>query len=632
MSLRRKLFYLFTLTVVAVLLCLPATGWLARLQLLPLTLPGSIRFFYAGGHFTDTDLESRSDKTVAENPNHFTLRYAHALSSGYGADDTDVSLQRLDELNRRFPQDSVIIAAMLKTMTYKAVALQRDEETFLSTTAEHRVGSYHQFQQQNPELVLKSVALAEVGERLEPRNAYFTVMLAWGYFAARRDADAVAAWVRAGEKTEWEDHTSEEIAANRELLRAENGGNETGAIVRMAFMNGWSFPEPTGMCSTARMAAVMALRAELRGEKEKGFVIRRAIRRVGTNLQNNGKTHDANAVGREMIRIATSRACVAVYMHHPYTGQEEQEQWNKREQSRYGAYLRSIGHPEEAVAYEKTVADGNAARVLINRAQGETYAGWGGKTYRLFGAWCVNSLLLAGVLFSLALAGIFNLVYRFSPRLQKNEPLQSSAKWGVATGIGIVAIAHITSLSVDGWNVRSEHALWGTLIAGAILLTVPPFLLRLSGREVRHGFLVLIATWGALVVLHAAGIVCLLLPSVVATALGLFQSLAAPNPGLDFIHAVAPVVFSATMLSIPLGLLLLVGIFSRMLRVPFAAGVTRGMRAMAIPLACVLTLAWCGTLLHTLHHENAAIAEGETVARIGQIQYLKRMEAGQLER
>ena len=51
---------------------------------------------------------------------------------------------------------------------------------------------------------------------------------------------------------------------------------------------------------------------------------------------------------------------------------------------------------------------------------------------------------------------------------------------------------------------------------------------------------------------------------------------------------------------------------------PVAAGVTRGMRAMAVPLAYVLLLAWGGCLLTTLRHETRAIHEVERVTQIGE--------------
>ncbi|MBC8142812.1 MAG: hypothetical protein H7Y38_15415, partial [Armatimonadetes bacterium] len=71
----------------------------------------------------------------------------------------------------------------------------------------------------------------------------------------------------------------------------------------------------------------------------------------------------------------------------------------------------------------------------------------------------------------------------------------------------------------------------------------------------------------------------------------------------------------------------LFGVFSKILRVPFAAGVTRGMRAMAVPLAAVLTLLWAGAFLLALRHENAAIREMETMNRVGEIQHLKTVAA-----
>lgn len=632
MSLRRKLFYGFTLTVVAVLLLLPATGWLARLQLLPFTTSaGPNLLMDYDNKSLEKNFARESDRAIARSGRNFDLEFARA--TGVIFDDNAVKrLDRLSGLYREHPGNPVVISALLKALTVHDVKVGREEEALLSHPDRRKNFPAATNKKQDPAQVVRFIALAEAGEKLEPQNAFFPTMAAWGYFAARKDDAAVAAWIRAGEKPKWDDHYGDEIRAKWKLQRAINRGSETGALARMSSMAGILLPHYAGIRASARMAAVTAFQAELRGEKEKGFAIRQASRRIGQTMQEECKTYIGNLVGKAIVALATSRAGGAEVVDNPYKGTGASERWMKERQARYTQYLLSIGHPEEAAAYAKAIADGEFLKGLFTRANPKTYWGFEAKTYQLFGGWFANFLLIAGVLFSLVFAGIFKLAYRFSPRLQKGEPLQKSAKWGLFTGIVSPILGGAISLFAMGaWlePYSGMELFAAAAVILALLVVVPPVLLRLSMREIGHGLLVMLATWGSFAALIGAGMFCVQFAQGIISAIGLFSysGEGSSDGAVDVVKVVTPWVIGAAVLSVPLGLLLLFGIFSRILKVPFAAGVTRGMRAMAVPLACVLTLVWCGTLFYTLRHEHAAIAEMEQMATRGEMQYLKQFES-----
>ncbi len=318
MSLRRKIFYAFTLAVVAALLVLPATGWLARLQLLPFTLRAATVLPYAADDDSRAHYETQVAQTVAASGNDFTLRYAHAMNTGFEEKDAKESLSRLDALQQEYPRNPVVLAAILNTMTHYAIKMNRPEEDLLSHSDRRGEYSSAKQEQSDPAQLAKFVALAETGEDLEPDNAYFTVMAAWGYFASKQDEKATAAWIRAGAKSKWNDHSNAQIGAKWALQRALNGGNETGAIARMGSMAGAHFSHYAGMRSSARMATVMALRAEQRGDKESGFVIRQASRRIGQNLQANSKSSIGNMVGGAIAILSLSRYGGEESVSNPY--------------------------------------------------------------------------------------------------------------------------------------------------------------------------------------------------------------------------------------------------------------------------------------------------------------------------
>ncbi len=131
MSLRRKIFYGFTLAVVAVLLILPSTGWLARLQLLPFTLPGASRLLSPQDEVSQNIYEKHAADVVARSGD-FDLKFAHSFGASTSGGRTDETLRRQEKLDEAFPQNPAVIAAILKTMTREAVKVQREEEKLLS--------------------------------------------------------------------------------------------------------------------------------------------------------------------------------------------------------------------------------------------------------------------------------------------------------------------------------------------------------------------------------------------------------------------------------------------------------------------------------------------------------------------
>lgn len=620
MSLRRKILYGFTLTVLAVLLLLPATSWLARMQLLPFMLPPASHLLYSTDDSWQELYDYNSSEAIVKSKNDFTLQYAYALS------DSSESLRRLEKLNVAFPQKPMVIAAILRAMSSEALKGWREEENLLRSP-EHRTNKPStKGEPSNPIQLAKFIDLAEAGEKLDTRNAYFSVMVARGYFAAKQDDKAIAAWIRAGEKTEWNDYSTEEISATWKMQCAVNGNREIGTSARitsMALMSSNLFPQFATVDTAARMATVMALQAELQGDREKGFAIRRAGRQIGQNMQGNGKTVMVNLRGGTFISVAFSRPGGEEYKNNPYKGEEPKDRWEKERQAHYTEYLRSIDHPEEATAFNAAIADNRSLKALFTQIHPKTYSGLEGKMDQLFAGWIASFLLIISVLFSLTYAGIFKLVYKFSPRLQKGEPLQKSARWGVATGLLLPVIAGLGMLLAVLLGRKPDQSGPFAFVSVTIFLLVPPLLLRLSWREVGHGLLVLLATVGSIAALIGTGMACAPFLQAVSTTLGMI--IVTEGEGAEKLRTIAPRGLGAIVVSVPLGLLALFGIFSMILRVPFAAGVTRGMRAMAVPMACVLTLLWSGAFLFTYHHERAAIQEMEQMVAIGERQYLQQI-------
>ena len=630
LSLRRKIFYGATLGAIATLLLLPPTQWLAVRQLLPWTLPGAAQNLGNASKETKRAAwEARYQKLLKGDKQHdFALQYAHALVVDYPDAGYAETLRRLETLNAAYPGKPEVIASLLKYNMAKNLRITRPEQD-LFTDAERQARKIEprKAEASDPVAVARFVALAAQGESLEPQNAFFPVMRALAEFARQNDAVATAAWIRAGQKPTWDSHDNDEITARWQLDRALNGGSEAGAISRIATWAQIPFPQYAMLRSSARMASYCAWQKELAGDKAGGFVIRRASRQIGQTLQATSQSFFGNMVGGAIVRVATSRASALEGMtENPYKGKPDaNKHWTDEKTAIYVASLRANSHTDEATAFTQAVAETERLHAVWYRANPETYYGFENKTRQFVAAWVADFLLLAGVLFSLVFAGIFKLVYRFSPRLQKGEALQPSARWGVTLGLALPVIAGAIALGTISLLLAPDAAVLVGFAVAVATIAVPPFLMRLGWRGFAHGLLVMLGTWASLAALVGAGYICFTSARTVIETFNMMTSLGDTNDAAwgSAVRTATPWIIGLCVLSVPLGLLALFGVFSKILRVPFAAGVTRGMRSMAVPLAAFLTLLWAGAFVVTLRHENAAIREIETMNRVGEIQYLR---------
>lgn len=628
MSVRRKIFYGFTLTVLAVLLLLPATGWLARMQLFPFA---QYKAFQSLTELMNGTWQAQEDaaRFVATRPNDFDLQFAHAMNC-----DSAESLQRLDVLDKKFPDNPVVIAARLKQMTAGQVQIHRSEEDILHPLSQRMKNPAKPEKMSDPVAVAKFVAIAEQGERVAPTNAFFSCMVAAGNFARRQDGDGTAAWKRAGAKPDWYDYSLEEMNAKSKLLIERNGGSEVGFLPRAASSAAILLPHFTVIRGSARMATVKAVESELAGNRDEGVALRGATRHIGAAMMIRSETLIGVFVGRTVTALSESRPGGAEAVERlPYTqAEKESNRPAKDREAKYVAYLQSIGHSEEAVAFAAASRDGDVIKKIAKGGMRGTYMGFGDKTFRLMACWYADILLLAGVLFSLTFAGIFKLIYKFSPRLQKSEPLQTSARWGVMLGLALPTLGVIVSLITTEGSVGNSLDIWGpfgivhiaTILLSAFLLVLPPIIGRFPAKSIGHGLIVMVGTLGTLAIVGVVGVATWHMFAGPIGAVTILHGLSGGDPegesGVtkNLWGILLPIIISVVMLSLPIVLLAVFASFSRMLRIPVASGVTRGMRAMAVPLACVMLLGWGACLVSTLRQENAAIAELKQFGKVGE--------------
>ena len=626
MSLRRKIYYTFTLTVLAFLLVLPATGWLARIQLLPFTLSSINCSIVDGIHGNTNATKQLYRETAARTPTDVNLQLAAVQHN----ETTQDALPKLAELRQQFPQSPIVTATLLRGMTEKEVVLHRDEENLLTASSQNTNKPQYSGKPSDPVNVEKFIALAQQGEQQEPSNGYFSAMLAAGYFIAHEDTQAMQAWERAAQKPVWNDYVSDEIVARQKLLCAANGNSEVGFLPRISQSMLVASSHYAIVRATGRLATVKAIQAELAGNREEGMKLRVATRCVGEAMQIQSKSFIGNLVGRAIIGIASARPGGAEFPAH--TPGKDGKRMAEERAAKYLSYLQTNGYTDEAKAFKLAREHGKTLSAIGTVGMQRSYLGAGTRMFQLLFCWLGDVFLLSGTFFALAFAGIFALVYKFSPRLQRNEPLQTSARWGVAVGaifpifLMLAALATMNRLFLDfkgltDGNQGAEDAV-ALLVAcslGIAGLVIPPMWLKLSLQQIVHGLRVLGLTF-----------LCVIVLGGVSTMLGCMfggatQSLGTMLGALNeqtktYWGILLPTLVAGIMMALPLLMVAVFAAFSQVLKIPVAAGITRGTRAMGVPLAAFLMLGWGICLVATVRQENKAVAEMNRISQIGELQ------------
>ena len=584
LSVRRKILYSATALTVATLLCLPPTGWVARRQLLPWMYPHHIS-------------QAAANRAAEGVPRDVALQLARALPTA----DTDLS--RLQALNERYPHQRLILACLLEAMTRQGAHIQRAETATVSNRPYPGGGSLVTALTA-PAAWARFDAVAADGEASDPGNAFFPAARACAAFAAGRDAEAVADWNRAADKPRWETYEQAVVKARIRMKQAISGASEIGFSERSGILSPDWEPETLDFGGAARLVTARAAAAELRGDAETGWALRDSTRRLGETMSRRALLFTDTMRGYRLVVTAELRPGGAPPTVPPNTarGAARREAIATR-QAAFDTYLRRTGHANQAAAFDADVARGEEAHWYLFDAS-NSYVAFGTVTRSLLYDWAGDLLLLTGAAFSLLLAAVFALAYRLSPRLQRGEPLQPSACWGVCAALGITSLGVGARLGVINGVLSAETAAYVAAVLGVAATVVPPVVRRFGARQVAHGLLVMGGTFATIAA-------CFGVALAGARVFGDMFIGTSPNDWINF-GALAAV--PAAVLLVALALL------SVVMRVPVAAGVTRGARALLLPLACLFLLGWSACLIATANRERAALGELRHMDEIGETQ------------
>ncbi len=639
---KRKVLLGATGLALLLLFALPATGWLVRSQL-RLCVGASVRswqetFGPVRGSDEGQSWNRQQAAAAARRPDDFGIQFAAALhgvrAKGGAAsaplpDMGDTGRQaRLEALLPRFGDRPALHAALLRFATQGAIRVGRDDEqnhlTGKATPARRNESNRVGTRQNTPEALAAFDAHAAAGERLDPDNAYFPFMRSVGLFAAHKDDEARAALLRAGDKPGWNEYVTEEAEGLWRLSTAANG-EEPGAASRLAVSAAILFPHYAQLRSVARLVAAQAMTTEQAGQVEQGFALRRALAHTGAKMRVDGTSIITNLVGEAIRGIAGARPGAAPPLPDSVKGNERAQ----RLLNVYCTYLEQIGHPEHARWYRAEAATRAQTRAVWNASSNESAAG-GKPFWTLLGWWAAGVLTLTNVVFVALLGAGAAWLLRVSPRLQAGVAMTPAARVAVALGTLAPLLILIAAKTLTDFGAP--------LVCGVVLFVLLGALLVLAGRR-----------GGLRAILHALGLAAgtALLVAFMGTLA--WSAAAGPQSPLYACHQFSDW-FSGSDNSGPLGLnddgtlvfalfgagaavvvpTLLIGalaLVSRVVRVPASVGIVRGLRGLALPVACALLFLYAGLVIQTARQETRMRGElAESVHHEGR--YLARL-AGQ---
>lgn len=582
------------LGTLAALLIAPQTRSLVRVQM-AMTL-GLYHPF--GSSYTSSPQADRARmRAVAEsNPNDYLIQYAAASS---GVSSSAGQLQNLRDLTRRLPNTPSLYANILRIAMLRSVRLDRPESGLL-------IGQAKPFEDHRPPSTPAALAAfdqdAAAGERLDPDNAYFPFMRAVGLYAAHKDAAARAAIHRAGTKSHWNEYFTDEAHAFWSL-HEKAFGDDT-ALWHVSEAAAIMLPQYVGLHLAARVATYQAMQDEQAGRVAEGVSLRRDLMRCGSLMRAQSTLTIGSIIGIAIASTAMKRLGGAPY--HDSLPQKGPigEAYSQADLETYCAYLQRAGHEGDIPAARAEFEAGRQANAISSRI-------WGGSTppresdvspfgkplTQLFRGWIATLIVLANALWTLVFGGLAALLLRV-PAVRDRTPLPLRARLALLATLVLSLLALGPTLAD---TLGADGLVTVTIILGLIATGISAIFLRRHRRAIGLGLALCTAAYTTLCLLFAlVGWQTRGICGVVRYAQSFNGAIGDPSampPGVQFGSI-------AGALAAPLLALLIFFIVSLAQRVPLVAGMAQGLRRVALPLACLLILAYGGLMLGLARQES----------------------------
>ncbi len=586
--------------ILLALLLAPQTRWLVRLQ--TLMLLHQYHPLGCASYSASPAGDTRAyDAIAARHPDDFAIQYARATQN-----DNAQALLSLRALTRRFPHDPTLYANILR---YERLSIHLKRFEGYKLMEEQMPNYVSQAPASSPQAIADYNREAAVGERVDPDNAYFPFMRSFGLFAAHRDAEALAAVERASTKPIWNEYLTENVAAQWRLHTEAFG--DPGAIPQAAISGAVLLPEYQRLREAARITVYQAVLEEQAGHLEDGFALRESLRRCGDLMRVQSTTLIGSLVGAAISAIARTRPGGVATLKN--TSGQSPEKMAQQRLDAYCAYVTKIGHPEAA---RRARAEEDARREVQALADPNLPALIKPILHLTFW-WMAGLALLLNAAWLLAL-GLLAAVRTRVSRAPKPPIGWQAVLLQLVLAVGLWVFLALLFICVgDAWVTLVYHApidwqmSFGVAgVFGLVAWLVIRALRRISPQQ-RKGVLRMAA----------------LLPVLAGISYGLYwlvqwvawplaelpQGLRAltgfPNGVNDSdteqaLQTQTLWICAAVMLAVPALLTLVLSMIALVKHAPLLRTLTASFQKLAVPVACLLMIAYGGVLIGTVRQER----------------------------
>ncbi len=594
--------------VTVALFLAPATRWLVRQQ--ALISIGRYHLLPGRTHsYTTSSIEDRHrmNAAAASAPEDFGLHYAALDGPGYVG-----AAAGMRGLVSRFPNQPALYANILRYDTPGVVRIDRPEGRWLEGT-KPSPNDYHPKPSMPAALAAYDQTAAE-GERIDPNNAYFSLMRAVGLLAAHRDAEAEAAVRRAGTKTAWREYIADDIQSRWRLKQAAFG--DRGVIPQAFIAYNTLLPQYQQMRQAVSVLAYRAMQKEQAGNIAGGLALRESLRRCGDLMRVQSNFLIGSIIGSSLCDIACLRpGGTPPPPELPSHATEELQTTRYRATAQaFAKYARQHGQPGLAA---KALAEAEAG-VRVSAVQSSVSSRENSilePINRLVNWWTADVAILANIFWLLALwavAVVASTGRRFAPALSGWLPSLGQII-GVLLG-ATVLLAFCFLLLVLAINMPSVGGKWLTGAIILLFLAALALAMRGAARRIPWPRLRQASGWRTLGLL---GLTLSTLTALYTLLLWQTHGLWATGAAkLCFLPDASPFDFQddgrrslfegiaiATALIAPLLLTLGAALAARLRPAPRLARFGASLRVLAPATACVLLVVYGGLVLGTLRQE-----------------------------
>jgi len=336
---------------------------LAILALLVALIPSSSRWL-AVAQFKTALFPSQNPwmlnnmgKIAREYPNDLSIQIGSSNfrspleQTSDAVNDPSTQIRNLENIVSRFPDQPAAYAIAMDSMILFGVKTGREkDQVFPPDTIQQDAYLNSPTTPPNISLLRKFDEYGIIAERLDPDNAYFPFMRSVALFGLHRDAQANQEIIRASRRPNWNDYINEEVAGRNKL--ADKTGIGGDSLVRYYMQASILFPFATQLRTSVKIAVHDAMLAEMKGDVQKGFEIRKAVRQIGSLMCTKDNVTIISLVGQSIVEIASEDAAgIPPKMSQSLSGDKRTD----LEINHYLQYLNRIKHPEEAVAYRSDI-------------------------------------------------------------------------------------------------------------------------------------------------------------------------------------------------------------------------------------------------------------------------------------